>query len=600
MGVGALAFTTGARVVAQSSPETQSFAPLLSERADSADLRQRAEEAQARFERRHRSLLPYAPSGSGSVCSERIGRLCVWNDGDDPWVPEPDAPDLVQAKDRLLGELEEIGVQLPGDAWILGQRIRYLSEAARWPEATRLARDCAASDRSWCFVLEGFVLHLSGKTQSALEAFREGLASMPSEEALRWRDPGILVDGPGPDVVAGGEQAAWTQLWTLADPLYLVPGNDRESEHYARWTFSKISEDAESVWGFPWGRDHEEVVVRYGWERGWERPQAQVPTVGTTNDVIGHQLPDGKMFVPPGAVLSAPWGTKPQSWTLDPDEPRSRHVAAYAPNFASSDAQVAVLPRGASMVVAAATGVPVTLGNVQQIFSGLRTERTTAVDDAAVAWPQPGLMDGPERVGLFLVGANGEFHEVSRDAPEAALELVVPAGDYVISSEAWSPTEGIATRLRQGISLNPAPDDLATLSDLILLNLGDDLPLDFDAALPNMRPTTRLRPNERIAVGWEIFGLGWRQEDIQFELSFVGDGPGFFGRVGRLFGMGGGGPLRIGWGEPGPSDVGPWFRSVEVTLPELDPGLYTFRLVVSTPGREPLVRTRVVEISSSS
>ena len=187
---------------------------------------------------------------------------------------------------------------------------------------------------------------------------------------------------------------------------------------------------------------------------------------------------------------------------------------------------------------------------------------------------------------------------MSRDAPEAALKLVVPAGDYVVSSEAWSPTGGIATRLRQGISLNPAPDDLATLSDLILLNLGDDSPLDFDSALPHMRPTTRLRPNERIAVGWEIFGLGWRQEDVQFELSFVGDGPGFFGRVGRLLGMGGGGPLRIGWGEPGPSDVGPWFRSVEVTLPELDPGLYTFQLVVSTPGREPLVRARVVEISS--
>jgi hypothetical protein len=42
--------------------------------------------------------------------------------------------------------------------------------------------------------------------------------------------------------------------------------------------------------------------------------------------------------------------------------------------------------------------------------------------------------------------------------------------------------------------------------------------------------------------------------------------------------------------------MGPWFRSVEVTIPEVDPGKYVFRLGVTAQGREHLVRTRLVEM----
>jgi hypothetical protein len=197
------------------------------------------------------------------------------------------------------------------------------------------------------------------------------------------------------------------------------------------------------------------------------------------------------------------------------------------------------------------------------------------------------------------VGRNGEFHEVSRELREGTLQISAPAGDYLVSVEAWSPGEGTAARIRHGISFDTIPDDVATVSDLILLDVGDDLPQDVDVALRMMRPSTRLRPRERIAVGWELFGLGSRQEEVEFELSFYreGEGQGFFARIGGWLGLGGGEePLQIGWEEPGPSEIGPWFRSVEITLPDLDPGLYVFRLEVSTPGREDLVRTRLVEI----
>lgn len=576
----------------------ESRSPL---QGDSTDLRELAEEAQARFEENHRQLLSYTLSGDRGSCRERIGRLCIWHEGDDDWVPVPDSPDIVQARDLLLRELAEIGGQLPGDGWILGQRIRYLSEAGRWTEAVDLTRNCTIHDRGWCSVLEGFALHGTGLYEAALEAFREGLESMSPEEAIKWRDPRVLLDGRGSDVLDDTEgedqERAQSKLWTLADPLYLVPGNDRESEHYARWTFSRISDRAESVWGMRWGDDLEEITVRYGWNRGWERSRPQIGTSSAETIIIGHQLSGGKEFVPPGLVLEKPWETEPGSWILDEDDPRSAHVAAYAPNFFLGEAQVAVLHRGESIVVAGATRIPKTLDRTSEIMATSQTRGLPVELKGPVAWPQPALLDGPERAGLFLLGRKGRLHEVSRKGSEGAFELTVPAGDYVVSVEAWSPTEGLAGRLRHGISADTIPDDLATLSDLILLDLGKSLPQDFDVALPMMRPSNRLRANERIALGWEMFGLGWRQEDIEFELSFYREGKGFFGRIGRWLGFSSReDPLRIAWEEPGPSEVGPWFRSIQVTPPSVEPGLYIFRLEVTTRGRETLVQTRVVEI----
>jgi hypothetical protein len=112
-----------------------------------------------------------------------------------------------------------------------------------------------------------------------------------------------------------------------------------------------------------------------------------------------------------------------------------------------------------------------------------------------------------------------------------------------------------------------------------------------------MRSSVHLKADEPLVVGWEIFGLGWRPEDVSFELSFYRKGESFFGRIGRWLGFGGREePLQLAWNEPGPSDIGPWFRSVEITIPEVDSGDYVFRLSVTPKGREELVRTLLVQI----
>ena len=394
------------------------------------------------------------------------------------------------------------------------------------------------------------------------------------------------------------------RVWTLADPLYLVEGNDRESEHYARWTFSKMSDGARNAWGMRWGDDLEEIAIRYGWDRGWERVRPESPAGGGVPSVIGHQLPDGKEFAPPGRVLEGPSITALGAWVPEEKRPRSAHVAAYAPTLLPGIAQVAVFHRGDSIVVAASTALPASPDTARKGTAIWPPTGNDVLAEGPIPWPQPALLGGPEQFGLFLVdeagrisGTTGRISETSRGPREGALHLTVPAGRYLLSVETWAPQEGLGGRIRHGITSEVIPDDLATLSDLILLHPGDSLPQSLFSALPSMRSSARLKTNKPLVLGWELFGLSSRQEDVSFELSFYGKGEGFFGKIGRWLGVGSRGkPLQIVWSEPGPSDMGPWFRSIEVTIPEVDPGEYVFRLGVTTPGRGELVRTRLVEI----
>ena len=585
-----------ASAVLQLQPEQPS-------RPDSTDIRSQAEDAQERFERVRRRLLPYVWDGGRRPCEERIGRLCLWHGGEDDWEPLPDLPDLVEARDELLTTLAGAADHVPADEWILGQRIRYLGEAGRWEDAVRLAGGCGGAAASWCSVLEGFALHGMGRYEAALELFHRGLETMESEEARKWRDPSVLLDGKGSDVLEdAADEDEWedvtARMWTLADPLYLVVGNDRESEHYARWTYSKMSDGARNAWAMRWGDDLEEIAVRYGWDRGWERIRPEFGAPGLPL-VIGHQLPGGKEFAPPGRVLEMPSTTTPGAWVPEEERPRSTHVPAYAPMLLPGLAQVAVFHRGDSIVVVASTELP-DPDTVPRGPPAGPPKRDDMRAQGPIPWPGPALLDGPEQIGLFLVDEAGRIRGTSSSSRAGALHLAVPAGRYLLSVEAWAPEKGLGGRIRHGITAEALPDDLATLSDLILLHAphpGGVLPETLVSALPLMRSSTQLEADGQLILAWEVFGLGWRQEDVSFELSFYKEGEGFFGRIGRWLGFGGREePLQIEWGEPGPSEIGPWFRSVEVTIPEVDPGQYVFRLGVTARGREELVRTRVVEI----
>ena len=196
---------------------------------DSSRFRGQVEDAQERFERIRRRLLPYVRAGGSRPCEERIGRLCLWHEGEDDWEPVPDPSDLVEARDDLLATMADAANHIPADEWILGQRIRHLGEAGRWEKAVRLARACGGATSSWCNVLEGFALHGMGRYEMALERFRRGLETMHPEEARKWKDPSVLLDGKGSDILKdAADEDQWENVrawvWILADPPLLGRG----------------------------------------------------------------------------------------------------------------------------------------------------------------------------------------------------------------------------------------------------------------------------------------------------------------------------------------------------------------------------------------
>jgi len=360
----ALVPTQGAGVAAELTDVWTLVQEPVAQTPVSIDVLKDARTAQAHFEGWRRRNLPWTHGEGGYACDNRVGRFCQWLAGEaDTRDPIPDPPEVWRLREELLVELAIAAAIIPGDRWILGQRVFYLSEAGRWSEAADLVEDCGVSSTWWCEVLLGFALHGDGEYGAAESAFNRGLAIMDSTEAARWRHPEVLFDGRAAAVMKSGEgggqrlAALRERFWLLADPLYLMPGNDRQTEHFSRWTYSYISDGDSNPRGLGWGSDLEELTVRYGWDRGWERRRPSVGSLSQDTSTIGHDLPGTRGLVPAGLVLERPWESSRASW-LPGDCPPSAYLAPYAPTLDLGAGQVAVLHRGDSIVVVAAMRLP--------------------------------------------------------------------------------------------------------------------------------------------------------------------------------------------------------------------------------------------------
>lgn len=586
----------------------QSTSPRGAE-PDSAALHDRARDAQARFERRRRNALPRTSgSGGGGSCDEVVGRFCLRFGGGSDWTPEPEPLEIVQARDDLLGVLADVGRRIPGDPWVKGQRVFYLGEEGRWSEALDVVGRCDAPGSGWkCHALRGYALHRSDRYEEALDEFGAALEIMEGERREDWRDPSMLLDPEAEDLWEDGEderrEVLRRRLWVLADPLYLVPGNDRLSEHFARHASSWIREDARNPYGLSWGWDLTELVVRYGMEVGWERERPSVTSL-QSSPVVGHHHPDSRQYVPPGEVFRDPLGLETGQWNLEPERPRTSYAPAYAPELRSEPYQLAVFRRGSDMVVVAGYDLPAdTAGLGRARSDGPPAPSETESGEAAEPM-EPGRPTGPVRAGLFLVNPDSaERREARRLGRESGgVSVRAPMGRYLASVEVWSPEEARAGRARAGVRLHELAPDVAALSDLLLLEAGPELPESLESAVPRARARLRACAGETVTVGWELYGLGLRRETVEFQLRLMRTDRGFFERTGEWLGLSEGqAPVALEWTEPGPERLRPFFRAVDVTLPEdMETGLYRLGLEVDLSGRSPLRAERRVRVEEQA
>ncbi|HET9949692.1 MAG TPA: hypothetical protein VFQ22_12275 [Longimicrobiales bacterium] len=558
--------------------------------ADSDEVLDAARSAQARFESQRLRHLPLGGGNGRSECDEVVGRLCLWY-GDGDWHPEPEPEEVTDLRDRLLATLDSLQRLSPADPWIVGQRVWYRGEGGDWEAALEAARSCAAPESWWCAALEGLALHGLERWTEARAAFERALAEMDPERAREWRIPLRAVDDEARTVLDylallddGTLEPVLERLWWLADPLYLVEGNDRLTAHYARWTVSTLKEAARNPHRMRWGRDFEEVTVRNGWEIAWERTPPR--PLESTFFVIGHEEPGGRDYMPAGSALADPTVATPDHLTADRREPRSLYTAPYAPVLLPIDAGFAVLPRGDSLIVVATPYLP---------------EDTTVharLGHQEPAWPGASR-PGADRIGLFALPVDGGpmRSTVREGAWEGTLALTLPVGAWLLSAESWSPELARAGRMRAGLERARAPDDVATLSDLLLLEGGGPPAARLEDVLPRVLPRAEATRGAPLSIAWEVTGLGFHDEILRYQVSVRRTDRGFFRRVGEFLGLAGDSEaLRLEWDEPGPEHPGPVFRHVELGLPDLEPGRYEITLVLRMAGRSDAVSRRGFEV----
>ncbi len=289
--------------------------------ADSLELVEEARDVQARYERYREQRTPPALADATRRCDEIVGRYCFRfpdHIAVDDWRAPEWPVELELARTRVLDDLGDIARKIPGDLWILGQRIYYLADMGAWTAAASLTRRCGGQTHWWCTALAAYAQHAQGLWTVADETFALALEQMSSDTAAAWRAPEYILDDSGWNVYedAADKESLEERLWTLSDPLYLVEGNDRKTEQYARQVLIRIRAGAVNGTGLDWEDDLEEITLRWGAPEGWSR-ERDVPTGDTLVDsrrMVSHRR--GQEFLPPGGALEDPSLMTAGAWTL--------------------------------------------------------------------------------------------------------------------------------------------------------------------------------------------------------------------------------------------------------------------------------------------
>ncbi|MFQ5705200.1 MAG: hypothetical protein ACE5HT_14420 [Gemmatimonadales bacterium] len=485
--------------VAEQEPPTVPSAPG---RADSLELLKRVRGTQASFERTHRHGLPQV-SHSRHRCEIYIGRFCYWYDGDARWEPGPERPYVIRQRNSLLSVLDSAAARLPGDDWIVGQRVRYLWESSRTAAALEVARHCRGT-RWWCLALEGLVSHVRGDFALAESTFVNALASMPRELECDWNDISFLLDAEARHMyrklACADRQAIERRFWWLADPLYMVPGNERRTEHYSRSVVNQLLQSSDRPQQLRWGHDSRELLMRYGWPIGWEKERPPLGAVSSYARIIEHHRGGSRSFAPPSQYLADPTKIGVGTWDLNPYRPRTRYAVPYASKFRKLEHQLALFRRGDSVIVVAAFDLAHQHGS-------------------RPAGKQRDVEDSGGSAALII--AKNEFSRptVYKGKIHQPLTAVTSIEPTMLGLELLTGQDSVAARERFWMDLPTRAPRRASISDIMILHTTDSLPASLAEATPLMSPTQWLRADSQATIFWELYDLEHGQKSVEFSLT---------------------------------------------------------------------------------
>jgi hypothetical protein len=457
-------------------------------------LRREARRAEAEFERLSRSLVPVRWSGGGTDCDEIVGRFCLTYDSGRP--PEPDAEHgrVVDARRTAIEALRAAFSWMPADFATAAPLVRYLVEDRRPAEALSAARLYAieSGDSIWSPQLLAFAAHAAGDDTTAERLFDEVLPRLSQRDQERVQDIAWLLEasdrGLYGKLEAAQRRSFERRFWKLADPLYLTPGNESRSEHFARHVWSRVLERAPVVAGMlSWGPDMEQLTVRYGVPVGRTRSPATITHEGS---LMEHFDPDQLAYTPIELLRRGPPPVPlpGRPWELD----RKRSRFGYAPEtlrrVVALAHQATVLPDGQGVV--------------------LRVDGRMVMDSAA---------RGAAEVETALFVLDSELRPVRAERGHASVvsdtarfwfETRLPRGSWLYSLEALEAHSRLGGRARYFLDDETLPGPLR-VSDPLISQPWSPGQLPPDRGHPSLRPRADLviSPADTLGFYAEAQGL---------------------------------------------------------------------------------------------
>ena len=537
---------------------------------DSAEISHRMRDLQAQFEWRRRANLPRFYIGTADHCVV-VGRFCEWH----PNIPDDDVPDegknIRRARAELLRDLQKASTAVPGDDWIIGQRIRYLVEGHD-TTAISVARSCRAT-QWWCDALLGLALHVSGNFVAADSAFTASLNAMPTQKRCYWVNLLPLLDddvrGSYKKMTCAQREAADARIWWIADPLFMTPGNERRTEHYARVVHTILQKDAVNTYGSSWGEDLAELILRFGWAEKWTREPSESFYPETKVNVTGHEREPGFHFfltqLPPDTLAKI----VDSLFDIHQFPPREQYAPTYARAFEHLDAQVARFRRGDSTRIVAAYDV-----SSDTIFA------RHSFDAALIAM-------GDEATTASTARMSG--------APTRnVLSVSTPWKTQLIGVELLASDSAGAARWRSGFAEVPLDSAKVSVSDLLFVDAAASLPSNLEEATARAHGGTTFARGKQIGLFWELYGKTPTDSAVPVSLTITPVDAGFFKRAFRALRIAPKPtPLNIRWQENGASGVlSP--RSVLLDLSLIPAGKYSVQLEVQ--GYPLATTSRTIEV----
>lgn len=548
---------------------------------DSARALRSAHRAQESFEFTRKLYLPREAGVGSHHCDVRIGRWCVWNDETNDRKPPPENAHIIQARAKLLALLDSTAARFPGDEWVAAQEVRYLIEAKRFGDATRVADRCVAGGSTYrCRAYGAVALHDSGAVAAADSASTDALAAMPDSVRCKWMDIKLLLDDDIADRYAHANcitrERLATTFWRLTTPLYLRNGDFR-SEFLARVAHGEMERDSRTPMGSTTESAFRETALRYGYDTWFVRDDppagsmAEAPVAGYREGGSGYN------FVPAYEVFASPVDLREDDWDLKQRTARTLYGPSYARRFTSIPApQIAIFRRGDSALVVAAYDV-----HDDTLFARRGLEAalfTVPIDSDKLDDPRGTIDSSAKRTGLLTTSA--------------------PWLPMIASVELLDSAYKSAARARVGVRL-PASEGRLGISDLLLFapRSADSLPHRLEDALPLALHSDEVNGNTPVGVFWEAYGVRPAGESFAVAIGIDRIQDGWMRRAAqRLHLASPFSPMKLRWTELPEGANGIASRSVTLDLTKLEPGRYEISVSVSSMAGLPIVAKREVTI----